>query len=445
MNKDFFIKGFTLAFFSLGIISCISQDEPFSSEIVNGKDEAKTCPVIFNIKRQGFEDEQNTRSASTWENGDIVYLVFNTASGTTYGDAIYNNGEWALTYYGTLVSEASTPCKAYYIENPDSETGSIINLSSQSCIYESTNAMYLYEGGSLTVTAVLSPKIGRIRFQGKDGDQIKVFGLSHYSSFNTTTGTFKDTPSLLNLTVSNGYTPYVYGKFSQENEPRLAIFNAEYGYTKQFSTNIYQAGQSGYVTIPTPSSHSGWRNNIILNINGVDFTMIPVKYDKGDFLLAETETTQELFYTITGKGTSSQKPQNGENTNNYWDSFIRELKNLTGFNFRLPTSEEWMYAAKGGIKSQGFTYSGSNDIYEVAWFQDNSDGHTHDVKQLAPNELGFYDMSGNVGECVSDNKNYYGGYYSRAASGCTVTSYSNTSMSAIYSAQLGLRLAVSND
>ncbi len=64
--------------------------------------------------------------------------------------------------------------------------------------------------------------------------------------------------------------------------------------------------------------------------------------------------------------------------------------------YRLPTEAEWEYAAKGGDKSKGFKYSGSNDIGEVAWHRYNSDEQTHPVKSKKPNELGLYDMSGNV-------------------------------------------------
>ncbi|MET2984167.1 formylglycine-generating enzyme family protein [Aureibaculum conchae] len=69
---------------------------------------------------------------------------------------------------------------------------------------------------------------------------------------------------------------------------------------------------------------------------------------------------------------------------------------------RLPTEAEWEYAAKGGNKSQGFTYSGSNDAREVGWVGENSDSTFHKVGLLKPNELGIYDMTGNISEWVSD-------------------------------------------
>jgi len=79
--------------------------------------------------------------------------------------------------------------------------------------------------------------------------------------------------------------------------------------------------------------------------------------------------------------------------------------------YRLPTEAEWEYAARGGNKSKGYKYSGSDNVDNVAWYKDNSGNKTHEVGKKAPNELGLYDMSGNVFEWCSD---WYGNYYSYA-------------------------------
>ena len=91
------------------------------------------------------------------------------------------------------------------------------------------------------------------------------------------------------------------------------------------------------------------------------------------------------------------------------NEFCEWLNNKTGKNFRLPTEAEWEYAARGGNKSKGYKYSGSNTIGNVAWYWYNSSSATHNVKTKSPNELGIYDMSGNVFEWCED---WYGNYSS---------------------------------
>ena len=176
-----------------------------------------------------------------------------------------------------------------------------------------------------------------------------------------------------------------------------------------------------------------------ITVNGVSFNMVRV--DGGTFMMGatseqgsdaesdekpahqvtlstysigETEVTQALWQAVMGSNPSNFKGDQRPVEKVSWDdcqTFIQKLNQLTGRKFRLPTEAEWEYAARGGNKSRGYKYSGSNTISAVAWYDDNSSSSTHDVKTKQANELGLYDMSGNVWEWCQD---WYGSYSSGA-------------------------------
>lgn len=162
----------------------------------------------------------------------------------------------------------------------------------------------------------------------------------------------------------------------------------------------------------------------------------PHKVKIQSFYIAQFPVTQNLWELVMGYNKSHFKEKKFSETPNLWSSasffsfprwgaflgsaikfssvqghfpvenithfeaieFVKRLSNMTGVKFSLPTEEEWEYAARGGSMSQGFIYAGSNSIDEVAWYKENSNGKTHPVGEKVPNELGLYDMSGNVWE-----------------------------------------------
>ena len=138
-----------------------------------------------------------------------------------------------------------------------------------------------------------------------------------------------------------------------------------------------------------------------------------------DYYIGETEVTQELWEAVMGSNSSYFKDSTNPVEKVSWDDcqeFVKRLNELTGKTFRLPTEAEWEYAARGGNKSKGYKYSGSNTIGDVAWYTSNSSAMTHPVGTKSPNELGLYDMTGNVWEWCSD---WYGSYSSSAQSNPT--------------------------
>lgn len=164
-------------------------------------------------------------------------------------------------------------------------------------------------------------------------------------------------------------------------------------------------------------------------VGEVSFTMVEV--DGGTFMsrhslqvtlspfaIGQTEVTQALWVAVMGSNPSYFCEENnhpGDITRPVervsWDDcqeFIARLNEMTGQKFRLPSEAEWEFAARGGNDSQGFKYAGSDDINQVAWHRKNSGHQTHPVAELLPNELGLYDMSGNVEEICQDGwSNYF--------------------------------------
>ena len=188
------------------------------------------------------------------------------------------------------------------------------------------------------------------------------------------------------------------------------------------------------VNTPAKCVETKTANGIQFDIDGVKFRMIKVdggtfkmgatkeqkKANKNekpvhpvtltDYYIAETEVTEELWQTIIHDSRFEffgyQLPV-ARITLNQIQKFLQRLTNITGWQFRLPTEAEWEFAARGGNKSKGYMFSGGNDCDEIEWYGGNARSVLQEVAQKKPNELGIYDMSGNVREFCSD---YYGPY-----------------------------------
>lgn len=230
--------------------------------------------------------------------------------------------------------------------------------------------------------------------------------------------------------------------------------------------------------------------NLVVHVKGVNIKMIKVdggtfmmgcdaewpndcqdwekpahKVTLDGFYIGETEVTQELWKVVMGNNPSeyegTQNPVENVSREDV-ERFIDALNELTGEMFRLPTEAEWEFASRGGVYSKGYKYSGSNDINEVGWHDGNSNERPHPVKMKKPNELGLYDMSGNVLEWCSDWWELYNendvvnpegpksGFYGAFRSGCWAgdakycrNSYRNSDATYLKNGFFGFRLAMS--
>ena len=229
-------------------------------------------------------------------------------------------------------------------------------------------------------------------------------------------------------------------------------------------------------------------------INGVSFDMMPVEAgtftmgatpEQGDdatdrekpahqvtltkdYHIGATEVTQRLWLAVMGSNPSEftgdlDRPVEHMSGNDC-QTFIAKLNQITGKTFRMPTEAEWEFAARGGNLSQGYKYAGSDNVDEVAWYSGNAGSTTHPVGTKMPNELGLYDMSGNVMEWCQDfygdftseaqtdptgpashsnNEHvYHSGCFDYPAHGCRVSFRYRSSPTYAGSNRLGLRLAL---
>lgn len=413
------------------LLATVSCNKDFD-ETIQSPQEKYTCQMRLVGSLTGFESETRAEaSETTWEDGSVIYLRMDSPMGITTGEAIYDADidVWTISYYGSLYEGVDNSCTAFYVEDKVSYENHLFTVDERTVIYEDLEGSYIFEGGDLIVTANLKPRTGRIRFTGDAGKVLKVYGITHYTTYDIGTNIYTTTTEPFKITVGeDGYTPYFYGYFTNEDAPNVKVWiDAKEAYTRFCSQNIFNAGQSGVMTIPTEDAHNGWADGLHFNINGAQFKMIAV--EGGTFTMGDPNSTDAYYtahkVTLTGycigetKITEmlwhkSQNSTPGSSTALIPHRFdyssiddaddlkatfkITKMNNIENAHFDLLTEAQWEFAANGGTKSKGFVYSGSNTLEDVAW--DSS--YSHDVKTKLPNELGIYDMSGSL-EIVKDH------------------------------------------
>lgn len=413
-------------------VSCTKDiDETIETNVEKHTCEMKLVGSLVNF------DEPETRAgsnATTWADGSVIYLRMVSPLGSTTGEAVYSASKdvWTISYYGSLYEGVSNKCTALYLEDKVSYDNSLFTLDERTSIYEDLEGSYIYQEGDLVVTANLKPKTGRIRFTGTAGQVLKVYGVTTYATYDIGTNIYTTSTAPFKITVGDdGYTPYFYGYFTNTDEPNVKVWiDAKEAYTRFCSKEIFNAGQSGKMTIPTVDSHNGWVDGLYFNVDDVNFKLVAVEggtFTMGDptsiseyyiahdvtltgFCIAETEMTEQLYDKMSSIYSMDLTPQLI-----YWtnaQNVIDKIDNFTHAGFSLPSEAQWEYAAKGGVKTKGFIYSGSDMIDDVAWYKGNSNAKLHDVKTKLPNELGLYDMSGNAREFVLD---YYNTFTNKSA------------------------------
>ena len=420
--------------------------------------------VRMDLSIDRWDAAETKGDTDSWTHQAAVFVQLTNGSDSQVLEATYNGGDGQWSIGGHLIWNESgwweqTPmdltsysgghCKCYYFERDEDGYGQnferkqdgTLGLWPTTAIYFDDDAIFSIVDGELGIKAHLEPLTGRIRFASPGADDngnnwydVGIDGLGHYTSLDLSTFELTASTSYFTVYMENNreWSDYAYGFFPDPNRRSLTVSDQKYGwparFTRSFTEDIFAPGCSNWSYIPLDYSHNewqrfpgyydGWRfgaNEMTMlyvepgtfEMGGEDAQPVHTVTLSKPFYLSQTEVTEDTWYRIMG-GPSNYADRNVPVTNKTWteiQEFISTLKAKTGYPVRLPTEAEWEFAARGGTRTHGYKYSGSDTYSNVAVYSGN--WQVLAVRTLESNELGFYDMSGNASEWVND---WYGVY-----------------------------------
>ena len=395
----------------------------------------------------GFSESTRAEGGFNYSRENRLYLRMVAGGQVVLGEATYQEEteSWTLTYHGSLNGATQGSATAVLFERVRDVLTDRVFIDYSTPIYEDPAAAFTMDGSGITLSATFSPKTGRLSFvhdleEGQGRGFRRISGLKIYDAFDLAEFRFSEIESVRQNWFSferGRQNEYLYASFATPDDPYILFYDWDAFY-RHLPASVLDPGQSGYVDHWDVSqdgwdiywTHGQWLEGI-KGSAGVDMVM---RYCPGGtfsmgnasdpeaspvhsvtlphYYIGETEVTKAMWYNVMGEPSDWANNPQPVNYRSYDEilRFIAELNQKTGRRFRLPTEAEWEFAARGGIFSDGFTYSGSNILEKVANRRDFA------VASLERNELQLFDMSGNIAELCSD---WYGPYTSEAVTSPT--------------------------
>ena len=235
-------------------VSCSKNELEDVAQEQNGAEGVYTYKLHFNYQIEG---ETQTRTSYTWNRNDEVYISFSNGGSNIEGVAKYDGSDWVISSSQPIpVKTSSTSCVATYIESGSQNAQTLPYQGSGVYTHASSDDdVYVY--------ATVEPQTWRIRFQGTNGTTISLSSaendFEYYNSYRD--GKIYYSKSSVTLTVSGGYTPYIYGRLLSSGDAKITINNGGNNYTRQIKSGELSVGKSAVMTIPTESNYQdlGWQ------------------------------------------------------------------------------------------------------------------------------------------------------------------------------------------
>ena len=371
----------------------LDEQNPVNSETQVDENGKHTVKLHFNVSKTPFDGIATTRSADKgWEDKDIVFLIFTRANGeTTNGHAMYDatKQEWSVNFELSLAKDQTTACKAYYIDGVKAVDSILVAKTIQVLptmgVYSDENATYFYPtNGTLEVTANLTPLTSRIRFKDNHSTidtetQYIMSKVKHITSFDKEKMALTEEETSVHFRVNkDGYTDYLYGTCADNTNRTMRITSPDCNYTTEFESDMFVVGKSGWMDLPNPISHNGWKQEWLEGTVGshdyVDLGLPSgLKWAKTNVGGTVETDAGDKFYcgAITTSGSYSNSTTSISGNASY-----DAARAIWGETWRMPTKEEFLelrdncsisYNISGSYNGTVFTGPNGKSIYIKAY------------------------------------------------------------------------------